>query len=70
MIVQTIYEFKVTDADGAWGMVRMDSSSPIEAETAVRKKLEQEEVEPNGSLLPEFNLELITQLPATAAEAD
>lgn len=65
-----MYEFKVTDANGTWGTMRIGSSSPTEAETTVRKTLEQEEVEPNGSLLPEFSLELIAQLPATTAEAD
>lgn len=51
------FGFKVTDANGLWGSMWIEADTANDAETAIRQTLTHEEVEPNGSLLPEFDLE-------------
>lgn len=53
------YEYRVNDADGLWGSMRVEADSEEVAVDAIRVALERELV-PNGSLLPGYTLDRIT----------
>lgn len=50
------FEFVVRDGAGLWGQLRQRGRTAKEAEAVCRRYLEEEEVEPNGSLHPDFTL--------------
>ena len=57
--VLPLFEFDVNDGDGFWGGMRVRAATQAEAEEQVRQDLAAHELEPEGSLLPDFTLTLI-----------
>jgi hypothetical protein len=57
------YEFTIRDSAGLWGSMKIDEDDPAKAAQSIIETLNKEEIEPEGSLLPDFTLELVATRP-------
>jgi hypothetical protein len=52
------YEYKVTDAEGLWGDVKVDATTETEARAKCAEWCHEESAKPGSLLATEFDLEL------------